>query len=111
MDIVFRTRKLEVALNSASALQKTYGARMAKVIMKRMAVLRAANNLSMVPNTRPDRLHQLRGDRDGQLAVDLVQPWRLVFKVSHEPAPRADDGGLDMERVKAIMILDVADYH
>ncbi len=111
MEIVFRTRKLEKAFNSANTLQKTYGARMAKVIMVRMAVLRAAHNLSMVPNTKPDRRHQLGGDRDEQFAVDLVQPWRLVFKAGHEPAPRAEDGGIDTERVTAITILDVIDYH
>ena len=111
MDIAFRTRKLEKAFNAAESLQKAYGARMAKVIMTRMAVLRAAGNLALVPVTPPDRRHQLAGNRKEQFAVDLVNPHRLVFKANHEPVPRKHDGGIDMERVTAITILDVVDYH
>ena len=111
MEIAFRTRKLEKAFNSADALKKTYGARMARVMMTRMAVLRAARSLVLVPTTPPDRRHQLSGDRYEQFAVDLVQPYRLVFEANHEPVPRKDDGGIDTEQVTAITILDVVDYH
>ena len=84
---------------------------MAEVIKMRMAVLHAARNLALVPTTPPDRRHQLVGDRDEQLAVDLVHPYRLVFEVDHEPVPRRSDGGIDTEQVTAITILDVIDYH
>ncbi len=111
MDIAFRTRKLEKVFNAEDALTKTYGARMAKVIMRRMAVLRAAHNLGMVPTTRPERRHQLVGNRDEQFAVALVDPHRLVFEANHEPVPRRDDGWIDTDQVTAITILDVVDYH
>ena len=84
---------------------------MARVIMMRMAVLRAARNLGLVPSTPPDRRHQLVGDRDEQFAVDLVHPYRLVFEANHEPLPRKYDGGVDTEQVTAITVLDVVDYH
>jgi len=48
MEIAFRIRKLEKTFNSADALKKTYGARMARVMMTRMAVLRAARSLVLV---------------------------------------------------------------
>lgn len=111
MDIAFRTRKLERDFNGADALRKTYGARMARAIMMRMAVLRAARSLELVPTTPPERRHRLVGDRDGQFAVDLVHPYRLVFVVNHEPVPRKSDGGIDTEQVTAITILDVVNYH
>ena len=111
MDIVFRTRKLEKTFNTAATLQKTYGAQMDKVIMMRMAVLKTARNLAMVPPTRPDRRHQLSGAREGQFAVDLVHPYRLVFEPTHQPPPRKDDGGIDMQQITAITILDLIDYH
>ena len=111
MEIDFRIRKLERTFNAADALKKTYGARMARVIMMRMAVLKAAHSLAAVPATPPDRRHQLRGDRDEQFTVDLVHPYRLVFAASHEPVPRKDDGGIDVEQVTAITILDVVDCH
>ncbi len=111
MDIAFRTHKLQKAFNAADTLQRAYGAPMARVIMMRMAVLRAARNLGLVPSTPPDRRHQLVGDRDEQFAVDLVHPYRLVFEANHEPLPRKDDGGIDTEQVTAITVLDVVDYH
>ena len=84
---------------------------MAKVIAMRMAVLESARNLAEVPITPPNRRHQLVGDRDEQFAVDLVHPRRLVFAPDHDPVPRTGDGGIDIERVTAIMIEDVVDYH
>ena len=111
VEITFRTRKLERTFSAANALQKTYGARMTRVIMMRMAVLKAARSLGLVPTTPPDRRHQLSGDRDEEFAVDLVHPYRLLFEANHEPAPRKDDGGIDAEQVTAITILDVVDYH
>ncbi len=111
MNIAFRTRKLEKTFNEAVGLRKTYGERTAKVIMMRMAVLKAARNLSSVPATPPERRHLLRGNRDEQFAVDLVHPQRLVFEANHAPLPRRADGGIDIERVTSITILDVIDYH
>jgi len=111
LDIAFRTRKLEKTFNSAGELQKAYGARMAKAIVIRLAVLKAARTLALVPTTPPDRRHQLRGNRDEQFAVDLVHPQRLVFDANHDPVPRKEDGGIDVEQVTAITITDVIDYH
>ena len=111
MDITFRTRKPEKTFNSAVALKRAYGARMAKVIMIRLAVLRAARNLALVPTSRPERVHRLRGDRHDQYAVDLVHPYRLVFELDHAPLPRVEDGGVAAEQVTAIVIVEVIDYH
>ena len=111
MDIAFRTRKLEKVFNSASALKKTYGARMARTIEMRFAVLKNAGTLSLVPTTPPERRHQLTDNRDEQYAVDLVHPYRLVFKPNHDPLPRREDGGLDPDRVTAITVIEVIDYH
>jgi plasmid maintenance system killer protein len=111
LDITFRPRKLEKIFNTASELQKAYGARMARAIMNRLAVLKAARALALVPTTPPDRRHQLRGDRDEQFAVDLVHPHRLVFEANHDPVPRKEDGGIDVKQVTAITITDVIDYH
>lgn len=111
MDISFRTRKLEKTFNSLAGLQKAFNVQMAKAIIKRMAVLKNSRHLGMVPTTKPERRHQLSGDRDEQFAVDLVHPHRLVFEPNHDPLPRKDDEGIDLEQVTAIKILEVIDYH
>ncbi len=79
--------------------------------MMRLAVLESAETLSQVPRTRPDRMHQLKGDRDEQYAVYLAHPKRLVFEPNHDPLPRKSDGGVDLERVTAIKVVEVVDYH
>ena len=111
MDIAFSTRKLARTFNSGSALAKEYGDRMARTIQIRLAVLRNARTLALVPTSPPDRRHLLTGRRSGQYAVDLVHPFRLVFEPNHDPVPRTEDGGIDTSRVTAITIMEVVDYH
>ena len=111
MDIAFSTRKLARTFNSGSALAKEYGDRMARIIQIRLAVLRNARTLALVPTSPPDRRHLLTGRRSGQYAVDLVHPFRLVFEPNHDPVPRTEDGGIDINQVTAITITEVVDYH
>lgn len=111
VDITFASRRLQQAFNSGKELNRQYGQRMARIIMTRMAVLDGAVNLAMVPVQRPVRRHQLSQDRDEQFAVDLVHPKRLVFEPDHDPIPRLEDGGIDLEAVTAIRIMEVVDYH
>ena len=111
LEIAFQSRKIEKIFNSESALQRNYGEKMTKKITSRLAVLRAARNLALIPTTPPDRRHQLKGRRTGQFAVDLVHPYRLIFKPNHDPLIRTDDGGIDTMQVTAITIIGVIDYH
>jgi len=62
-------------------------------------------------------MRQLEG-RDSHALIDLLLRRnesslgkRLIFAVHHDPLPRKDDGGIDMQRVTAIMILEIVDYH
>jgi len=111
MRIEFGTRKLEKTFNNMGTLVRTYGDQVARRIMRRMEVLRAAPALADVPTAPPDRCHQLAQDRDEQFAVDLIHPHRLVFAVHDSPVPREADGGIDLAAVTAIRILEVVDYH
>lgn len=111
MDITFKTAKLEKTFNSEKMLIREYGAENARYIMRRMSVLRAAPVLAEVPNRNPERCHELKGNRKGQFAVDIKDPFRIVFIPNHDSLPLRDDGGIDLARVTAITILDVEDYH
>ena len=84
---------------------------MAGTIMRRLAILKAASSLVLVPTTPPERRHQLGGERKGQYAVDLVHPYRLIFEPNLEPFPRKQDDGIDTEQVTAITIIEIVDYH
>lgn len=111
MDIAFRKKKMLRTFNSESLLIRVYGSENGKTIRLRMVFLQGAGNLSKVPVSKPFRLHELKGKRKGQFAVDLKHPLRLVFVPNHDPIPRKDDGGIDLERVTAIEIISVEDYH
>ncbi len=110
MKITFARKKLEKTFNSERLLQREYGEQ-APRIMSRMAVLRAAPSLADVPVNKPDRRHELTGNRKGTFAVDLNHPYRLVFEPAEIPVPRKDDGGIDLELVISIRIMKLEDYH
>lgn len=97
--------------NSDKELRKAYGERMARTIKMRLAVLKNARTLTIVPTTKPDRRHQLVGDRRGQYAVDLVHPHRLILEPTDDPVPKREDGGIDTDKITSIKIMEVVDYH
>lgn len=97
--------------NKQKNLKKEYGDRIASVLQLRLAVLKNARTLAMVPTTPPERRHKLSGNRREQYAIDIVQPYRLIFEPTHDPVPRGADGGVDTHQVTAITILEVVDYH
>lgn len=111
MDITFRNRKLQRTFNSDERLRRTYGDNLAKKIQMRLDILRSADNLALVPAVPPTRLHALTQNRKGQYAVDLDRRNRLIFAPNHDPVPLREDGGVDLENVTEITILEATDYH
>lgn len=111
MEVSFRSRRIERLLNSEAELTRTYGQRRARSILARLAGLQRLATLRQVPTDAPFRRHQLAGNRDEQYAVDIDRQFRLVFEPDHDPIPRNSDGGIDTDRVTAIVIIAVEDYH
>ncbi len=109
MDIKFQTRKLEKNFGSALDLKKAYGPQMAKTITDKIKDLQKAQNLAELLTS--GRVHRLHLNRDGQYAMVLVHPHRLVFEPNHTPLPRTEDGGVDAGQVTKIMVVEVKDYH
>ena len=106
----FASRKLQNIFNSGKELVRTYGSAQAGKIRLRMKVLESAINLAEVPSQKPDRRHQLKGNRKEQFAVDLVHPFRLVFRPDGQPG-LLPGGGLDLTSITGVIILGVEDYH
>src|SRR4051794_15489391 len=101
MEISFETEKLAKLCNSSAALRRTYGDVCAKRIGQRLQELEAVEDLSDMVFGRP---HELKGDRAGQVSVDLVHPLRLIFRPTAQPPPLKTDGGLDRKQVKSVTI-------
>lgn len=110
MDITFANDKLKALCNSDKALKQDYGAACAKKIRNRLDDMSAAATLE-VCRYLPGRYHELKGDRQGQIAADVEHPKRLIFVPAHDPAPTKDDGGLDWGKVTAVCVIGIEDYH
>lgn len=110
MNIAFKTKRLGKMLSSEAAIQAAYG-KLARRIMRQMAVLHAAPTLAEVSHLPPQRCHELTGNLRGTFAVAVDGNNRLLFKPDHDPVPDTGDGGIDLQQVTAIKILSVEDYH
>lgn len=113
MDILFSSKKLAKTLNDEKEMVKTYGPQSSRKIQIALTQLRAAPNLGNFapPYSPPHRCHELTGNRQGQLSVDLAHPYRLLFLPADDPLPMREDGGLDWSAVISVEIKGVEDTH
>jgi hypothetical protein len=56
-------------------------------------------------------MHQLKGERQGQISLDLDHPYRLLITVANTPVPQKDNGSINLSKVTAVMVLEVKDTH
>lgn len=92
---------------------KKHGSIRAKKLKVVLTSLRAATTLAFFapPMSPPHRCHELTGDLQGVLSVDLDHPYRLLFEPLHDPLPEREEGGLDWKQVTDIKILEIKDTH
>ena len=71
---------------------------MAAKIAQRIAEIKAADSVAQLLDFHLGRCHPLKGDRNGQYAMDLCQPYRLVF--------------IEKENTfEVVKIISIEDYH
>ncbi|MBF0548365.1 MAG: hypothetical protein HQM08_28275 [Candidatus Riflebacteria bacterium] len=104
MRINYASSKLQKTLQNEKILLKCYGARQANKITQRMSELFAANSLHDIGCNRATRLHTLSGQYKECFAIDLVHPFRLVFK------PEDGDKN-DFTSITIVKIIEIIDYH
>jgi plasmid maintenance system killer protein len=110
VDILFKSKKLAKECSDSTAMKRRWGASQAAKLRQRLDDLRAAPCLGTMRHL-PGRCHELVGDRAGQIYLDLVHPYRLIFEPAEGVRPLTTGGGLDWSRVRTIRILAVEDYH
>ena len=111
MDIYFTTKAMQKACSCERDMKREWGDRTAKKLKQRLAEFAAAITLEDIGKMPGPRCHLLKGDRKGQLAVDLDHPRRLVFRPYQDPVQTKADGGLDWSKVTGIVVLEIVDYH
>jgi len=110
MVIIVINKKLRKILENKNEIRKKYGTEMADKIMQRIDDIKCAENLKILMKL-PGKHHPLTGDRNGQFACDLVQPYRLIYKPGNDPLPINDDGMLIYSKITIVEILEIVDYH
>lgn len=100
MDITYKSRKLEKICEDKKVSVKSYGIDMANKIKLRINEIRASDSVEEMIQYQIGRCHALVGDRFGEYAVDLIQPFRLIFI--------KDD---DTKQIKVVKIMEIIDYH
>jgi plasmid maintenance system killer protein len=110
VEITFESKKLQKSCNSDKELLKDYGKNCARKIRARLDDLQAAATLEVMRSLL-GRCHELKGDRKGQLSLDLEHPLRLVFRPAGDGVQYKEDGGLEWNSVKAVQIIEVVDTH
>jgi proteic killer suppression protein len=111
MEILFQNNRLRKDFNNDKLLIRRYGALQAKLIQRRLVEIRAANTLEDLRTLPRARCHELKGNRAGQISVDVQHPQRLLFECGNNPVPRKPDGGLDWKQVTVIVIIGVENTH
>ena len=111
MEISFAQSKLQKLCNNSKKLRGEFGPKCAEKIARRLAEMEAADSLEELRLLPQSRCHELTGDYDGCLAVDLQHPLRLVFQPNHKPLPLDKGGGLVWAEVTRLLILEVTNYH
>jgi plasmid maintenance system killer protein len=109
--ITFINKKLAKLLSTEKELIRTYGPDNGRRIARRLQNIADAANLAELAKIPQTRVHELSGDRDEQISVDVKHPYRLLLASDHEQTPRKEDGGLDWERITKVQVLEVEDPH
>lgn len=98
MDITYKNNKLEKVCTDAKVAERSYGKEMAEKIQMRIDEITAADTIEMMIQFHIGRCHSLTSNRKGQYAMDLVHPYRLVFKKHGN-------------EIQIAHILEIVDYH
>jgi proteic killer suppression protein len=110
MNITFRDKQFEKLVNDDKKLLNKFGKIRSKKTTMRLTQLMFANTLEDTRNL-PGNFHELSGNRKGQWACDLDQPYRLIFMPQENPIPVNKDGGYSWMEIKGVVIIEIANYH
>lgn len=107
MDLEFKSNKIKKQCENPKIAQKEYGTQIGNRLTQRVIELSIAKSLLDISKIPAARLHKLEGLRSGEYAVDLVHPYRLVFK----PILENKDDINKLQCINIVRIEEVIDYH
>lgn len=100
MKIEYASKKLEKLCTVYSHALKKLNRERAVVLYTRLRQLKSADTVEDLIREHVGRCHRLIGNLDGKYAMDLGQPWRLIFSVRIDP-----------DSLEIVIVVDIKDYH
>lgn len=98
LDITYKNKKIKKICTDARVAERAYGQKMAYKIHQRIGEIMSADTVELMIEFQIGRCHPLTSNRKGQYAVDLVQPYRLVFEKLGD-------------KIQIAHVLEIVDYH
>lgn len=108
MNINFNNKQLEKCANDERYSKRFLGEKRAKIYKKRIDSLFSANNLEEL-RYAPGNLHKLTSNRDGQWAIDLDQPYRLIIEPQLNENYIENKDNFKWDYITNITILEIID--
>lgn len=111
MELEFQTAKLAKQCETRNSRRRAFGDERGKRLGRRLSALLAATCLEDL-RAAPGRLHELKGDRAGQLSLDLDGPYRLLFEpILSEGQLTGPSDTQSWSQVTHVRILSIEDTH
>lgn len=104
MKVLFKDEELEKCALDVEYGSRKLGSRRIKIYWKRLEFIKESSNFETL-RILPGHFHELTGNRKGEWACDLDQPYRLVFKAGE------DTDGKKWVEITSAEILEIVDYH
>lgn len=98
MEVYFKNKKIEEIFFSLDTSYKKYGDKMTYKMQQRLNELKAIDNIEMLIKFKIGRCHKLEAKRKDEYALDLVHPYRLIFKSVNNLNNK-------------VKIIEIVDYH
>jgi proteic killer suppression protein len=89
---------------------KEFGQIRATILRRRLVQLEDATSFEDL-RYLPGKWHELTGDRKGQWACDLDQPYRLLFEPGEKPIPTDENGKYIWIEIKSAEVIEITNYH
>jgi proteic killer suppression protein len=103
-------KKLKKIANDDRKMVKDLGKVRADKLRTRLSQLQDAATLEDV-RYLPGNYHELTGDRKGQWACELDQPYRLIFTPHEDPIPTNEHGQYIWPQILGIEVIEIINYH
>ena len=105
---VLLTKKQTKQTKDLSSLRRAFG-RSGEEIADCLNVLESDDTLQdllSLPQALNHRCHELHKNLKDTFSMDLVHPYRLLFRPA-DPIPRRNDNGVDYDKVEIVAIKDL----